>query len=445
MERFAGPAGLNVALYLFAALVTFFILIVSVSAEGRKRTYMQFFILLCVLNVVMLLGECMLTVFAGSVRTLALAKIGCLLSFGCSYAIFAAYAYCLVAFIRERESVSYRIAHVISAVCAVIIACVFLSLFFGLLFYFDADGHFHYTRWDTLLLGIDFLLIFIEASIVFRYREVLTLKWGLLLTFAFFPVASIPMAFVWDTAPLYLAVTLALVPLHGLFQSEAMRRLAERDRQLAEDARQLAEKDRLLTENRIATMISQIKPHFIYNTLGTIEQFCLEDPPKAADLVRKFSQYLRGNFTELNNPAPIRLSQELRHVKLYTDIEQIRFPDMRVSYDLRSGEFLLPALTIQPLVENAIKHGLMKLESGGSVVISTYEMDEIYCVQVRDDGVGFDPTKELDARQHIGIENIRTRLAAVCGGTLSIASAPGAGTTALITIPKEGSHDRLDG
>ena len=436
---------LNLSLYSFAALVSLCILIGSLSPQSRKATTMRYFIALTVLNIVMLLGECGLLVFSGSARTLLLAKIGCLISYGCSYAIFAVYAYCLVSFIREREDMSYQIAHMISTLCAVVIFFIVMALAFGHLFSFDEDGRYRYTHWDALLVGTELLLVAVEAGIVFRHRRALSMKWAWLLSFVFFSVLSVPLGFIWDKAPMYLAITLALVMLYGLFHSEATRQLVERDRMLAEDERQLAEKDRQLTETRIATMISQIKPHFIYNTLGTIEQFCLEDPPKAADLVRKFSLYLRGNFTELNSPAPIPLSQELRHVQLYTDIEQIRFPDMRVEYDLRSGEFMLPALTIQPLVENAIKHGLMKLESGGTVVVSTYETATAYCVQVRDDGVGFDLTRTRDTKKHIGIENIRARLALVCGGSLTIYSAPGQGTTAMITIPKEGHHDRLDG
>ena len=197
-----------------------------------------------------------------------------------------------------------------------------------------------------------------------------------------------------------------------------------------------------LTESRIATMISQIQPHFIYNTLGTIEQLCITEPKEASKLVRNFSLYLRGNFSELDNAKPIRFSQEMNHVKHYTDIEQVRFPDMTIQYDLRSVEFLLPALSVQPLVENAIKHGLMGLEEGGIVTISAYETNESYVVEVTDDGVGFDMSAGYDETKHVGIKNIRGRIEAMCGGTLTIESEIGKGTKATIRIPKEaGDYD----
>ncbi|MGM9613973.1 MAG: sensor histidine kinase [Oscillospiraceae bacterium] len=206
------------------------------------------------------------------------------------------------------------------------------------------------------------------------------------------------------------------------------------NQQAADRARKLEQE---LEDSRIAIMRSQIKPHFIYNTLGTIQQFCLSQPEKAAELVQDFSLYLRGNLNELDDHAPICLSQEIEHVKHYVNIEHVRFPDMHIEFDLQSGEFFLPALSIQPLVENAIKHGLMGLESGGTVVISTYETDDEYCVCVKDDGVGFDESALQDGRRHIGIQNTRRRVEAMCGGSLTVSSTPGAGTTALITIPKK--------
>ena len=196
-----------------------------------------------------------------------------------------------------------------------------------------------------------------------------------------------------------------------------------------------------LTESRIATMISQIQPHFIYNTLGTIEQLCITEPKEASKLVRNFSLYLRGNFSELDNAKPIRFSQEMNHVKHYTDIEQVRFPDMTIQYDLRSVEFLLPALSVQPLVENAIKHGLMGLEEGGIVTISAYETEKHYVVEVVDDGVGFDMNAGYDETKHVGIKNIRGRIEAMCGGTLTIESEIGKGTKATIRIPREAKEN----
>ena len=191
-----------------------------------------------------------------------------------------------------------------------------------------------------------------------------------------------------------------------------------------------------LTESRVSTMMSQIRPHFIYNTLGSIEQLCELDPSRAGELVHNFAKYLRGNFGELDNPKPILMSQEMEHVHHYINIENVRFPDMTFSFEMNCGDFQIPALTIQPIVENAIKHGLMKLSKGGTIKVVSYETDDNYCVTVEDDGVGFDTTILLDERKHVGLRNIRGRLQAMVNGTLEIESTIGVGTKVLITIPK---------
>ena len=192
-----------------------------------------------------------------------------------------------------------------------------------------------------------------------------------------------------------------------------------------------------LTESRISTMMSQIRPHFIYNTLGSIEQLCVIDPGKAGELVHNFAKYLRGNFGELDNPKPILMSQEMEHVRHYLSIENVRFPDMTFSFEMNSNDFHIPALTIQPIVENAIKHGLMKLSKGGTIRVVSYETGTHYCVSVEDDGVGFNTSELLDDRKHVGIRNIRGRLNAMVNGILEIESTEGVGTTVLIKIPKE--------
>ena len=192
-----------------------------------------------------------------------------------------------------------------------------------------------------------------------------------------------------------------------------------------------------LAESRISTMMSQIRPHFIYNTLGSIEQLCELDPEKAGELVHDFAKYLRGNFRELDNPKPILMSQEMEHVRHYVSIENVRFPDMTFSFEMNSGDFHIPALTVQPIVENAIKHGLMKLQEGGSIRVVSYETDTAYCVLVADDGVGFATGLLPDERKHVGLRNIRERLKAMVNGTLTIESTIGVGTRVLIEIPKE--------
>jgi sensor histidine kinase YesM len=194
--------------------------------------------------------------------------------------------------------------------------------------------------------------------------------------------------------------------------------------------------DAELARSRISTLMSQIHPHFIYNTLGSIEQLCELDPPKAAKLVNDFSKYLRGNFCEIDNTRLIRVSKELEHTKYYIGIEKVRFPDIEFIAEMTCSDFSIPALTIQPIVENAVKHGILKRDVGGTVKVKVFETDRSYFISVKDNGVGFN-VSELEKDNHIGLRNIKSRLEAMCSGILHIESIVGVGTKITVEIPKE--------
>ena len=217
-------------------------------------------------------------------------------------------------------------------------------------------------------------------------------------------------------------------------------RIVPRNIKASEKAEQL-EKEKItldaeLARSRISTLMSQIHPHFIYNTLGSIEQLCELDPPKAGKLVNDFSKYLRGNFGEIDNPKLIRVSKELKHTEYYISIEKVRFPDIEFVAEMTCDDFSIPALTIQPIVENAVKHGVLRRQEGGTIKVRIYETDSSYFVSVKDNGVGFD-LAELEEMNHVGLRNIKSRLEAMCGGMLHIESIIGVGTKITVEIPKE--------
>ena len=129
----------------------------------------------------------------------------------------------------------------------------------------------------------------------------------------------------------------------------------------------------------------------------------------------------------------------MEHVQCYLAIEKKRFGDrVNVTYDIQEEDFLIPALTLQPLVENAVKHGLCKKENGGTVQIRTERKQDNIYITVADDGAGYDSTVvERDGKNHVGIGNVRSRLQSMCRGTLEIKSSPGKGTIAVITLPQK--------
>lgn len=128
----------------------------------------------------------------------------------------------------------------------------------------------------------------------------------------------------------------------------------------------------------------------------------------------------------------------MEHTKIYLSIEKKRFEDkLDIVYDIRIKDFYIPSLTMQPLVENAVKHGVRKAKEGGTVTISTTEDPNYYIITIADDGVGFDASKPPSKPgMHIGIENVKERLWSMCCGILMIESEVGCGTNAIIKIPK---------
>ena len=213
----------------------------------------------------------------------------------------------------------------------------------------------------------------------------------------------------------------------------------EQEIQLAHMETKLAKQSAELSDSRINIMLSQIQPHFLFNALTSISVLCEKNPMKAQTALNDFADYLRGNLDSLRRTAPVPFSKELKHIKIYLSLEQMRFEsELNVVYDIEADSFLLPALTVQPLVENAVKYGVGKKPGGGTVTISTREEATCFSITVADDGVGYDPQEtQYDGRTHIGIDNVRARLAAMVGGTLTIQSEKGRGTSATIQLPKE--------
>lgn len=199
--------------------------------------------------------------------------------------------------------------------------------------------------------------------------------------------------------------------------------------------------DDLKAKQRIQIMLSQIQPHFLYNTLSAIQYLCSRDPKAAEETTGKFARYLQGNMNALSGEETIPFSLELEHTRLYLEIEQVRYEDaLRVIYDVTCTDFSLPPLTLQPIAENAVRHGARGSEKEvGTVRIATREYPDRYEITVTDDGPGFDPEHIAppdDGRAHIGIQNVRTRLESVCGGVLRYTSEPDGGTIAALVIPK---------
>ena len=215
--------------------------------------------------------------------------------------------------------------------------------------------------------------------------------------------------------------------------------------------RKLREKEEELYETRIRTMIQQIRPHFIYNTLSSIYVLCKNHSPRTLQVLEDFMDYLQANFTAVAADKPIPFADELKHTKAYLAVESARRDELlNVTYDTPHTDFRLPALTLQPIVENAVKHGAGNERFRLEVSIRTAKTAYGSEITVKDNGPGFaaEPDVQPDANAvsvpaseqkdtHVGLANVRERLELMCGGSLSISSGPEGGTTVTIRIPTE--------
>jgi two-component system sensor histidine kinase ChiS len=194
----------------------------------------------------------------------------------------------------------------------------------------------------------------------------------------------------------------------------------------------------------LAFLQAQIKPHFLFNTLNAIAALSKREPEKMTELLTEFGQYLRESFRFDNTESLVSLERELTLVKSYLYIEKVRFQDW-LTYDielLTSEHVRIPPLTIQPLVENAVRHGIMGRADGGHIHIKIYkEADELRIV-VKDNGIGMS-SELLSQIRHsppsggIGIRNIERRMKQLFGYGLSMISAPEQGTEIMIRLPME--------
>ena len=418
----------NISLDLYSCLLCLILMCYLLFSHTRRTASSRCFILMCTLNIIISLGDITNWACEGYAKPWfpAVLNAGSMLFYFCIGPLLLTFTAYICACLGPQVTVHRGFWYVESALCGAQMLFSLLSLWNGM--YFTILPGNVYSRGSALWLAllVPFLMFAGDSVLLAVYRKYLRRK------HIFFLVCYIvlPMAlnsfqvFHYGIALLNTGISISLLLIFINIQSERELQLQKQEKQLA--------------EMRIDMMLSQIQPHFLYNTLTAIRRLCAVDPQLAQRAISDFSLFLRGNTEALTNRTPIPFSQELKHVQHYLSLEQLRFGTrLHVVYEISATDFLLPPLTLQPIVENAVRHGIAPQPEGGTITIHTWETPDSFHISVADDGVGFSPHSP-DDRTHIGLENVRERLAAVCGGALQI-SIPekGHGTVVLFTIPKE--------
>lgn len=420
---------INIVLDIYSSVVCMIMMVYLLWGRGQRDRQRMFFVLMCAFNISMSLGDITDWVYtlANQPRLYNMLRVGMLVYWISSSLLLLSLVGYMIEHLTPKVRVHRNFWYGGVALAAAHVTGSVLSMWNGI--FFSVTVEHGYQRGPLFWLSqlIPFMLYGLDIAIFVTYRKYLRCKdFNILSSYIFLPLAAEAIQMLnYGIALLNAAVALGLLIIFVNIQSEKELRLEHQEKELA--------------NARIDIMLSQIQPHFLYNSLTVIRRLCSVDPQKARDCIKDFSLFLRANMNSLTSKTPIPFEQEMKHTVSYLNLEQQRFQErLRVVYEIHPWEFLLPPLTLQPIVENAVRHGVLKKSEGGTVTIRTEEEEDKYCIIVQDDGVGFElETSAEGEHDHIGIANVRERLSIMCGGTLAIESKPGVGTTATITIYKE--------
>lgn len=202
----------------------------------------------------------------------------------------------------------------------------------------------------------------------------------------------------------------------------------------------IVEKKKKLTTKEIGNQkelaLNQINPNFIFGAMNLVLGYIKTDNKDSAVALFDLSKYMRYNFNSLlHKEEVVSFSEELEHVKSYLDIQRRRYKDLSISYEIKVTDFKVPAFTIEPLVENAVKHGLGSRKYKGSVAVKSYERNDGYAISIIDNGVGFD-IESVKSNSEKGITNVTRKLEELCQAEVNIVSKTGKGTVITIVFPK---------
>ena len=319
-----------------------------------------------------------------------------------------------------RSSALFKaVATLWSIFFAVLIAAQFTDAFY----YVSADNQYYRGPLFAMLIAPMVVIMILNIAAAFRRRNQLTKRYYVALLVYMLPMtaAIIVHSFISVEIVVVLCMALFALIMYGLIISDNLIRDMRQQREIA--------------NQRASVMVLQMRPHFIYNTMMGIYYLCDQDPEKAKQVTLDFTTYLRKNITAIASENTVPFLEELEHTRAYLAVEQAQFEDtLFVTFDTPHTLFRVPPLTLQPIVENAVKHGMRSSSEPIRISVTTRQTDTGSEIVVEDNGPGFAPAD--DNEPHIALNNLRQRLEWMCGGSMTITSRKGGGTSVKVTIPE---------
>ena len=408
----------NIALDMFALVIMLIVFVTCINGFSKKKRGARHFLLLQLSVIIALISDAAGWAGEGHIGLSTMVVVtNTVAASVCQIAIISFMAY-LTASLYTNSRAANCVLIIFRVLCIFSIAFCIGNAFYGYAYLVDGQGH--YVHSENEVMGLIYLLFPSLSFFAIILMSLFAKRCSKVNRFAFivytlFPAAGLVLDHLFHGISLtYIGLTVGVLTIYTSIYIK---------------------REKQLEAQKSALMLSQINPHFIYNTLSTIASMCDTAPTQAKYLTIDFSQYLRRNIGTLTSEELIPFDQEMDHVACYLKIEKARFRErLNIIYSIRCKDFKVPPLTVQPIVENAIKHGVTKKADGGTVKISTYDNGTHYVIEIIDDGAGFD-TEAVET--HVGLENVRSRLAAMCKGDLTVKSTEGIGTRVTIEIPKK--------
>lgn len=426
---------ISVAINIFGIAICLIILVSLLLKDNRKSKSNLLFLGIVLSNIVILVSDSFSWIYDNTNHAYSeiITNTASFFGYTFMYVIIISFTLYINEYIKNKSVATVRLIWITVGVGIFSVFTVVISQFNHMYYYIDGNNM--YSRQDLYWLSqlFVFLIIALNAIIIIMNRKNISTKDVFyLLSYLALPIVfNVLHILFFDLSLSCVATTLSVVLIYCGIQSEQAKKIAEQELELI--------------QNKTAIMLSQIQPHFLYNALESISDLCEINAEKAGEAISDFAIYMRVNLDSINSKIPIPFEDELKHVKTYLSIEKMRFEErLEFDFDVETTDFNIPALTLQAMVENAVRHGVTQKVEGGKIFISVSEgiRDEknVFVITVTDNGVGFDINKPFNnSRSHTGIDNARNRLSIMSGGTIDIQSCVGKGTTATIILPMKNS------
>ena len=322
----------------------------------------------------------------------------------------------------KEKLINSMLFHAVIALWIVYFIILEIGQFTNIFYIISSDGIFYRTSWFPLMVAPLVLIMLLNTASLIHRRRKLSKRYIIALLIYMIPLTIFVIihAFIDIEMVLFLGVGICALSMYSLIVSDYIMQIIRQEREIA--------------HQRASVMALQMRPHFIYNTMMSIYYLCKQDADKAQQVTLDFTSYLRKNFTAIASEELVPFKDELEHARAYLAVEQAQHEDMLyVDYDTLHTDFSVPSLTLQPLVENAVKHSLDPNGDPLHIYVRTQQTDKASAIIVENNGLDYQPSN--DNEPHIALSNIRQRLRMMCKGELTIATREGGGTIVKVIIP----------